>query len=70
MKLISQQLCANCKSLEKCIENAVYHPNLQIRCLNFRYVKEYVDDVMTHIKNEFENEFNKYMNHLIGLEEN
>lgn len=69
MELISQEVCATCKSLEKCIEAAAHHHNSQIRCVNFGYIKEYVDDVMTHIKNEFENEFNKYMNYLIGHEE-
>ena len=70
MKLISQQACANCKYLEKCIEHVMYHPNSQIRCVNFGYVKEYVDDVIAHLRNELENEFEKYMNYLIGLEEN
>lgn len=70
MELISQQVCANCQELEKCINTAVYHSNSQIRCVNFGYVKDYVDDVMLHISNEFKNEFNKFMNHLIGSEEN
>ena len=35
-----------------------------------RYIKEYVDDTMTHIRDEWKNQYNKYIDYLIGYKEN
>lgn len=53
MEIISQQACEKCHSLGRCIETAMYHPELQIRCVHFKYITKQVNELTDTINNKF-----------------
>lgn len=64
MEINSQQVCAKCESLERCVTTAVFNTEAQIRCIHFGYVKKVADNYM----DKFKDEIIKIKNELIGYE--
>jgi hypothetical protein len=48
MEINSQEVCSQCKDLEKCVTTAVIQPKSEIRCVHFGYIKKVTED---HISN-------------------
>ena len=51
MEIISQQACEKCTCLDKCVDTAMYHPEKQIRCVHFGYVKRQMDEFINELIN-------------------
>lgn len=49
MEINSQEVCSQCKDLEKCVTTAVIHPKSEIRCIHFRYIKKVTEDYMNNM---------------------
>ena len=55
MDIISEQACEKCTSLKRCIETAMYHPELQIRCVHFRYITKQMNELTNTLENGLAN---------------
>ena len=49
MEIISQQACEKCACLGKCVDAAMYHPEWQVRCVHFGYVKRQMDELINEL---------------------
>ena len=49
MEINSQEVCSQCKDLEKCVTTAVIHPKSEIRCIHFGYIKKVSEDYMNNM---------------------
>lgn len=49
METNSQEVCSQCKDLEKCVTTAVLHPGSKIRCIHFGYIEKVTEDYTNNV---------------------
>jgi hypothetical protein len=49
MEINSQEVCSQCKDLEKCVTTAVIQPKSEIRCVHFGYIKKVTEDYISNV---------------------
>jgi hypothetical protein len=52
MEINSQEVCSQCKDLERCVTTAVFNPRTQIRCIHFGYINKASEDYMKKVQDE------------------
>ena len=55
MEIISQQACEKCACLGKCVDAAMYHPEWQVRCVHFGYIKKQMNELTNELENGLAN---------------
>ena len=55
MEIISQQACEKCACLGKCVDAATYHPEWQVRCVHFGYIKKQMNELTSELENGLAN---------------
>lgn len=55
MEIISQQACEKCACLGKCVDAAMYHPELQIKCIHFGYITKQMNELTNELENGLAN---------------
>lgn len=60
MEINSQEVCSQCKDLERCVTTAVLNPRLKIRCIHFGYIEKVTEDYINNAIMKIANELITY----------
>ena len=66
----SQLACRKCSNYDHCLDTAMDHPELDIKCIHFGYIQQLTDDAIKMVQEQMNEYIDEYLNNLFGRKEN